>query len=129
MRSLNIVSFWKLVHHNENELTGTSMLFTMIVSRFEKSHCLLKLSIPLPWQQNLIKKLATGATSKLMIQTREPFPHTISSILLAYYRHSISNMVYTPQIFHFPESQELFCNGVYKLWKMVGLNYNIKTCQ
>ena len=36
-------------------------------------------------------------------------------------------MVYMPQIFHF--SDELFFSSVYKLWKMVGLKYNTKTCQ
>ena len=46
------------------------MAFTMI-STFEKSHCLLKSSVPLPPQLNLIK---TGAISKLMIQTRQPIP-------------------------------------------------------
>ena len=30
------------------------------------------------------------------------FPHTPSSILLAYYGHGISNMVHMPQIFHLP---------------------------
>ena len=50
------------------------MAFRMIVSRFEKSHCLLKSSVPLPCQPNLIKTLPTGVISKLMIQTREPIP-------------------------------------------------------
>ena len=31
-----MVSFFKLVYQNKNELPGTSMAFTMIVSRFEK---------------------------------------------------------------------------------------------
>ena len=31
------------------------------------------------------------------------FPHTSSSILLAYHGHGISNMVYMPQVFHFPD--------------------------
>ena len=44
---LVIVSFLKLVYRNKNELSGTGMAFTMIVSRFEKSHCLLKSSVPL----------------------------------------------------------------------------------
>ena len=60
----NIVSFLKLVHQNKSELPGTSMAFTVIVSRFEKSHCLLKSSVPLPWQPNLIKTLPTGVISK-----------------------------------------------------------------
>ena len=50
------------------------MAFTMIVSRFEKSHCLLKSSVPIPERLNLIKTLATGAICKLTIQTREPIP-------------------------------------------------------
>ena len=37
-----------IVYQNENELTGTSVVFTMIVSRFEKSCCQLKSSAPLP---------------------------------------------------------------------------------
>ena len=68
------------------------MTFTMIVSRFEKSHCLLKSSVPIPERLNLIKTLATGAICKLKIQTREP--HTPSSILFTFYGHDISNMVY-----------------------------------
>ena len=50
------------------------MAFTMTVSKFEKSHCLLKSSLSLPRQPNLIKTLATGAISKLMTQTRESNP-------------------------------------------------------
>ena len=50
------------------------MAFMMIISRFEKSRCLLKSSVSLPWQPNLIKTLLTGAIRKLMIQTREPIP-------------------------------------------------------
>ena len=53
---------------------GTSMAFTMMVSRFEKSHCLLEFLVPLPSQLSLIKTLATGAISKLAIQTGEPIP-------------------------------------------------------
>ena len=63
-----------IVYQNENELTGTSVVFTMIVSRFEKSCCPLKSSAPLSWQPNLVKTLPTGAISKLMIQTREAIP-------------------------------------------------------
>ena len=37
---IKILSFLKLVYQNENEIAGTSMAFTMIVFRFEKSHCL-----------------------------------------------------------------------------------------
>ena len=94
----NFLSFsplLKLVYQNKNEWPRTSMAFTMIVSRFEKNHCLLKSSVLLTWEPNLIKTLATGAISKLTIQTREPiFPNTPSSILFAYYGHDISNMVY-----------------------------------
>ena len=46
----------------------------VIVDRFEKNHCQLKFSVPLPWQPNLIKTLATGVITKLMIQTRGPIP-------------------------------------------------------
>ena len=69
----NIVSLFILVHQNKNELPGTSMAFTMI-SWFEKSHCPLKSSVPLPQQPNLIKTLPTGGISKFMIQTRETIP-------------------------------------------------------
>ena len=34
----NVVSFLKLVYQNKDELLGTSMAFTMIVFRVEKSH-------------------------------------------------------------------------------------------
>ena len=34
----NVLSFLKLVYQNKNELLGTSMAFTMIVFRVEKSH-------------------------------------------------------------------------------------------
>ena len=34
----NVVSFLKLVEQYKNELSGTSMASTMIVSKFEKSH-------------------------------------------------------------------------------------------
>ena len=64
----------KLIYQNKKELPVTSMAFMMIASRFEKSHCLLKSSVPSPWQPNLIKTLATGAISKLTIQTSEPIP-------------------------------------------------------
>ena len=50
------------------------MAFTVIASWFEKSHCLLKSSVPLSRQPNLIKTLLTGAISKLMIPTGEPIP-------------------------------------------------------
>ena len=79
------------------------MVFTMIVSRFGKSRCLLKSLVPLPRQPNLIKTLPKGVISKLMIQTREPIPTYTPSILEAHYGHGISNMVYMPQIFHFPD--------------------------
>ena len=55
-------------------LPGTSMAFMMIVSGFEKSHCLRKSSVSLLWQPNLITTLPTGVISKLMIETREPIP-------------------------------------------------------
>ena len=75
-------------------------LFMMIVSRLEKSHCLLKSSIPLPWQPNLIKTLPTGAISKLMLQTREPTPtytflNPVSLLWTWHFKHG----VYTT---HFP---------------------------
>ena len=91
---IKYVSFLKLVYQNKNELPGTSMAFTVIVSRFKKSHSLLKFLVPLPWQPNLIKTLATRAISKLMIQTKEPIPTYTSSVLFTYYGHDISNMVY-----------------------------------
>ena len=69
---IKIVSFLKLVYQSKNELPGTSMAFTVIVSKFEKSHCLLKSSVFLPWQPNFIKALPTGTISKSMKQTREP---------------------------------------------------------
>ena len=74
LHNLCIVSFSKLVYQNKDELPGTSMAFTMIASRFEKNPCLLKSSVPLPWQPNLIKTLPTGVISKLLIQTRGPIP-------------------------------------------------------
>ena len=73
----NFLSFsplLKLVYQNKNEWPRISMAFTMIVSRFEKNHCLRKSSVLLTWEPNLIKTLATGAISKLTIQTREPIP-------------------------------------------------------
>ena len=71
---IKYLSFLKLVHQNKNELPGTSMAFTMMVSRFEKSYCLRKSSVPLLWKPNLMKTFPTGEISKLMIQTREPIP-------------------------------------------------------
>ena len=41
-------------------------LFTMIISRFEKSHCSPKSLVPLPLKPNFIKTLATGGISKSM---------------------------------------------------------------
>ena len=40
----------------------------MIVFRLEKSHCLLKSSVPLLWQPKLIKTLTSRAISKLTIK-------------------------------------------------------------
>ena len=50
MYQIYIIKYCILLNtsQNKNELTGTSVAFTMIVSRFEKSHCLLKSSVPLP---------------------------------------------------------------------------------
>ena len=79
-----------------------SMAFTMIVSWFEKSHCLRKSLAPSPRWPNLIKTLPIGTISKLMIQSREPIPTYILLNLLAYYGHGISNMVYMLRTFHFP---------------------------
>ena len=93
-------------------------LFTMIVSKFEKSHSLLKSSVPLPWQPNLIKTLPTGAISKLIIQTREPIPTPPPSIPLANYGHSISNVVNMPQVFHFPEIVFISC-GKWFGWNVI----------
>ena len=94
------IFFLKLVYQNKNELTGTSVAFTMIVSRFEKSHCLLKSSVPLARQPNLIKTLPTGAISKLMIQTREPTPkYTLLDPVSLLWTWNF-NMAYMPQIFH-----------------------------
>ena len=70
----------KLVYQNRNELSGInewviiSYGLTMKVSKFEKSHCPLKSSVPLPWKPNLIKTLPTEAISRLMIQKRGPVP-------------------------------------------------------
>ena len=104
------VSFWKLVYQNKNELFGTSVAFTMIVFRVEKRHCLLKSSVPLPWQPNLIKTLATGAISKLMIPTRKPIPTYTPSILLAYYIPLLDKHVFVfhfASVFHFERSPEI----------------------
>ena len=65
-----------------------------IVQVKKKSHCLLKCSVPLPWQSNLIKTLATGAIGKLMIQTREPIPtytllNPVSSIWKWHFKHGV----------------------------------------
>ena len=59
MRQIYLIKYCvlKLVYENKNALPGTSMTFTMIVSRFEKSHCQLKSSVP------LLKTLPTGAIS------------------------------------------------------------------
>ena len=93
----NIVSLFKLIHQNKNELPGTSMAFTMI-SWFEKSHCLLKSSVLFPQEPNLIKTLPTGAISKLMIQTRETIP-TYTPLNPV----SLLHGVYMRQIFPFPD--------------------------
>ena len=53
------------------------MAYKMIVPRFEKSHCLLKSSVPLPWQPSLITTLSTGVINKLLIQTSGPIPTDI----------------------------------------------------
>ena len=62
------------------------MAFMMIVSKFEKSHCLLK--------SNLIKTLATGAISKLTIQRREPIPtytllDPVHLLWTQHYKHNV----------------------------------------
>ena len=89
---INIVSVLKLVYQNEN---GSEYGFHDDSFQVWKSHCLLKSSVPLLWQLNLIKTLATGAISKLTIQRREPvFPHTPSSILFTYWGDDISSMIY-----------------------------------
>ena len=66
-------------------------LFTVIVSRFVKSHCLLKSSVPLLRQPNFIKILATGEISKLMVQTREPIPaytlHPVNLLWAWHFKH------------------------------------------
>ena len=69
------------------------MAFTMI-STFEKSHCSLKSSVPLPSQLNLIKTLPTGAISKLMIQTRQPIPiytllNPVSLLWTWHFKHGV----------------------------------------
>ena len=88
MYQIYIIKYCILLNtsQNKNELTGTSVAFTMIVSRFEKSHCLLKSSVPLPSNR-----------SNKQIHDTDKRP---SSILLAFYGHVISNMAYMPQIFH-----------------------------
>ena len=63
----------------------------MSYSRFVKSHCLLKSSVPLPWQPSFIKILATGEISKLMVQTRELIPtytlHPVSLLWAWHFKH------------------------------------------
>ena len=74
---INIVSVLKLVYQNENGsewVTRHKYGFHDDSFQVWKSHCLLKSSVPLLWQLNLIKTLATGAISKLTIQRREPIP-------------------------------------------------------
>lgn len=46
---------------DKNELPDTIMAFHNDSFQILKSHCLLESSVPLPWQPNLIKTLATGA--------------------------------------------------------------------
>ena len=56
---------------------------------------ILKPLVPLPWQPNLIKRLATGMIRKLTIQTREPIPtNTLRDPQFTYHEHDVSNMVY-----------------------------------
>ena len=59
------------------------------------------------WKKSLpikiLSSFALTAQPHQNITNRSLFPHTPSSILLAYYGHGISNMVYMPQIFHFPD--------------------------
>ena len=62
-----------------------------------------------------------------MLQTREPIPkysllNPVSFLRTWHFKHG----VYAT---NFTSPDLLFCNGVYKLWKMVGLKYNTKTCQ
>ena len=56
--------FLKLVYQNKNELPGTSMVSTMIVSRFEKSRCLLKSSVPFPDSPTSLKHCQQDGTDK-----------------------------------------------------------------
>ena len=70
------------------------MAFTMKVSRFEKSHCLLKSSIPLSIQPNFIEILSLGAIGKLMIQTRDPIPtyprlNPVSLLWTWHFKHGV----------------------------------------
>ena len=76
------------------------MAFRMMVSRFEKSHCmptkiLSSFALTAQPHQNIAKRSDTDKRD----HSHTPPP----SILLAYYGHGISNMVYMPQIFHFPD--------------------------
>ena len=71
------------------------MAFMMIVSRFEKSHSLIKIlsSFALTAQPHQ-KTLATGAISKLMIQTREPIPtctllNPVSILWTWHFKHGV----------------------------------------
>ena len=96
------MSFLKLVYQNKNELPGKSMALRMMVSRFEKSHrmsakILSSFALTAQPHQNIVNR---SDTDKRAYSHPSPPP---PSILLAYYGHGISNMMYMPQIFHFPD--------------------------
>ena len=62
-----------------------------------------------------------------MIQTREAIPEytlldPVSLLWTWHFKHGVHAT-------NFPSPDELLCNGVYKLWKMVRLKYNTKNCQ
>ena len=75
----------------------------MIVSRFEKKSLPTKILSSFALLAQPHQNIANRVISKLLIQTRGPIPTYILLNLLAYYGHSISNMVYMPQVFHFPD--------------------------
>ena len=94
----NIVSFLTLVYQNKNELPGTSM-----EKKLKKSHCLLKSSVPLPWQPNLINTLPKAVISKLLIQTRGPIlTYTVVNPVSLLWTWHFKHGVYMQKVFHFP---------------------------
>ena len=104
MHQIYVIKYWIIYCILEYEWVTTSLPFyNYSFQVYEKSLCLLKFLAPLPWQPNLIKTLVTGAISKLMIQTSKPIPTYTLLNPVTYFEHGILNVVYMPQIFHFPD--------------------------